>query len=267
MKIKAHVPTQQYGFIEISGEPSEKAEIERLYNHYAEKPIIFKSDSNEGFKRIETFTGETVLYNDDLHEYRDLQGNVLLGGSTYAQQFSKPFDAEALLPKCANAWGVEESAIADIWDMNRDTSNHFGTAIHNALESAHRNWKTGETIKGKKKGATENYSLPKSPVIRKAVVAFTKEYGTDALPEVFVSDVSKGRAGQIDRLVVDESKKTCRVQDFKTSAQDKDTTLTYQHQLSFYASMLKGWTVEGLDIFYWDGDNWTKKTLKVLEVK
>ena len=63
--------------------------------------------------------------------------------------------------------------------------------------------------------------------------------------------------------------KTCRVQDYKTSLPEPGKILVYQHQLSYYASCLTkaGWTVEGLDIFFYDGTSWTKKSLKVLEVK
>jgi len=269
MKITAHIPVQTYGFIEIEGEPSEKAEIERLYNEYAEKPVKFKTDtSNAGFVNVKTFTGETIQYNAVDHEYRDLAGNKLLGGSTYAAQFSKPFNKATMLPRCAKAWGVEESVISDIWDMNKDTSNLLGSAIHLGLELAHKHAKDGETIKKNKKDQDTNYALPKSPIVRKAVESFIAKYGLDALPEVFVSDVANKKVGQIDRLVI-TGDNTCRVQDYKSSLPETDKMIVHQHQLSYYASCLTkvGWTVEGLDIFFYDGDKWTKKTLKVLEVK
>jgi len=268
MKITAHIPVQTYGFIEIEGEPSEKAEIERLYNEYAEKPVKFKGTSNAGFVNVKTFTGETIQYNAVDHEYRDLAGNKLLGGSTYAAQFSKPFNKATMLPRCAKAWGVEESVISDIWDMNKDTSNLLGSAIHLGLELAHKHAKDGETIKKNKKDQDTNYALPKSPIVRKAVESFIAKYGTDAQAEVFVSDVATKKVGQIDRLVI-TGDKTCRVQDYKSSLPETDKMIVHQHQLSYYASCLTkvGWTVEGLDIFFYDGDKWTKKTLKVLEVK
>lgn len=268
MKITAHIPVQTYGFIEIEGEPSEKAEIERLYNEYAEKPVKFKGTSNAGFVNVKTFTGETIQYNAVDHEYRDLAGNKLLGGSTYAAQFSKPFNKATMLPRCAKAWGVEESVISDIWDMNKDTSNLLGSAIHLGLELAHKHAKDGETIKKNKKDQDTNYALPKSPIVRKAVESFIAKYGLDALPEVFVSDVANKKVGQIDRLVI-TGDNTCRVQDYKSSLPETDKMIVHQHQLSYYASCLTkvGWTVEGLDIFFYDGDKWTKKTLKVLEVK
>jgi len=234
--------------------------------------VKFKGSSNAGFVNVKTFTGETIQYNAVDHEYRDLAGNKLLGGSTYAAQFGKHFDAKMLLPRCSKAWGIDEEVIQDIWDMNRDTSNLLGSAVHLGLELAHKHMKNGTIIANNKKDQVENYALPKSPIVRKAVKAFIAKYGLDALPEVFVSDVANKKAGQIDRLVI-TGDKTCRVQDYKTSAQDKDTELTYQHQASYYASCLTkaGWTVEGIDIFYYGEYNgvmdWKKKSLKVLEVK
>jgi len=85
---------------------------------------------------------------------------------------------------------------------------------------------------------------------------------------VFVSDVANKKVGQIDRLVITGDKK-CRVQDYKTSLPEPDKMIVHQHQLSYYASCLTkaGWTVEGIDLYFYDGDKWTKKSLKVLEVK
>jgi len=263
MKINLHIPIQQYGFVEATD--VDPADVERIYNQYAEKPISLKSGS---FVTVQTFTGETIQYNKDTHVYKDMQDNKLLGGSTYAKQFEEPFNKETILPRCAKAWQVEASVIEDIWDMNRQTSILLGSAIHLGLELAHKHAKDGAIITENKKGQEDNYALPKSPIVRKAVLAFIKAYGLDALPEVFVSDVANKRAGQIDRLKI-TGDKTCRVQDYKTSPPEPDEILVHQHQLSYYASCLteKGWTVEGLDIFFYDGDKWTIKSLEVLGVR
>ena len=144
MKYTFHSPTQQFGYFEVgSDDVKDLPEMARLYNEYAEKPVKFKTDtSNAGFVNVKTFTGETIQYNAVDHEYKDLAGNKLLGGSTYAKQFGKQFDKATMLPRCAKAWGVEESVISDIWDMNKDTSNLLGSAIHLGLELAHKHAKT-----------------------------------------------------------------------------------------------------------------------------
>ncbi len=293
MKIElgATIPTTQYGNlqprfeIEVEDKDALKTfkELEKrmiqIWDRYADKPLrtspeALQSTKDDFVERV-TFTGETILWSESKHEYRDLDGKVLLGGSTYAHQFEKEFDLKMMLPRCSKAWGVSEEVIADIWSKNSQVSTSFGDALHKALESIHIHYGAGEQIRRMKKqkaGAErlENGAIPRQPVLRKAILAFVDQFGIDALPEVLISDVANGRAGSIDRLkILDKDKKICRVQDYKTSAMDSDKTLVYQHQLSFYAKILqeKGWTVAGLDIFDWDGDKWTLQELEIKEVK
>jgi len=264
MKYTFHVPTQQYGYLEISGEETDLPQMEQAYNRYAETPINFKKGN---FVTLESFTGETVLYDELNHEYKDGHGNPLIGGSTYAKQFEKPFNAEQILPVCAKAWNVSEKEIKDIWDKNAKVSTSFGESIHTAIESYHLYHKQGKQIKDNKKDQATNYALPKNGLLRKAVESFVKEFGADATPEVLVSDVKNGRVGQIDLLKIIENK-VCRVQDIKTSVMDKDKMKVYQRQLSYYAHILMahGYTVEGLDIFGYEGE-WKHTKLEVLDIK
>jgi hypothetical protein len=227
-------------------------------------PVISESD----FKQIKTFTGETILFDSISHTYRTLDGIKMVSGSEYAKQFVKPFDKAMSLMVCAKAWGVRPQVIADIWEMNADISRNYGTSLHKALELAHKHYKTGEKIKSVKKGATENYALPKMPHIRFATELFGRMFSFGGMPELFVSDTKGLRVGQIDRLeILDDINKICRVQDYKTTTKmDKNKLLSYQHQMSFYAHILinKGWTVEALDLFNFDGNNWERLVLPVL---
>ncbi len=292
MKIElgATIPTVQYGNLQPKLELETTKEnydrdmralegkMKELWDRYSEKPLTTHGEALQGtaddFVERVTFTGETILWSESKHEYRDLDGKVLLGGSTYAHQFEKEFDLKMMLPRCSKAWGVSEEVIADIWSKNSQVSTSFGDALHKALESIHIHYEDGEKIRRMKKqkaGAErlENGAIPRQPVLRKAILAFVDQFGIDALPEVLISDVKNGRAGSIDRLkIIDKEKKICRVQDYKTSAMDSDKTLVYQHQLSFYAKILQemGWTVAGLDIFDWDGDKWTLQELEIKEV-
>ena len=237
--------------------------IARAFDNDSE-PVI--SDAN--FKQIKTFTGETILYDAISHTYRTLDGQKMTSGSEYAKQFAKPFNREASLAVCARAWNVRESLIADIWSMNAEISRGYGTALHKALELAHKHYKTGDKIMRVKKSAKDNYALPKMPHIRRATELFGKTFGFGGRPELFVSDVEGLRVGQIDRLeIIDDLNKICRVQDYKTTTKmDKQKILEYQHQMSFYADILakKGWTVEALDLFNFDGENWERIALPVL---
>lgn len=226
--------------------------------------------SPPNFKAVRTFTNETIYYDDDSHSYRTLDGESMVSGSEFAKRFSKPFDKGMALTVTSRAWDIKQSIIAEIWEMNGEISRGYGTALHKALELAHKHWKTGEAIKLKKKDATENYALPKMPHLRKAVELFGKTYGFSGLPELFVSDSASRRVGQIDRLeILDHINKVCRVQDYKTTTKmDKEKIREYQYQMSFYADILrvKGWTVEALDLFAWDGEQWERIVLSVLDI-
>lgn len=143
-----------------------------------------------------------------------------------------------------------------------------------------------EVLKTKTK-VGPNKALSSNPFLKYLVESFHNEFGGDyeRLSEVFVWDEGLKLCGSIDRLqVIDRKKKIVRIQDFKTDGDihgDKypnadspfkgigkkalkegkkekpntvENTLLGLHwlQLSFYAFILslKGWKVEGLDIFW-----------------
>lgn len=277
-ELTAVIPTVQYGNMQpriiLEGEDINElhakadAFMQERWKEYGGAPLAKKE---AGGKKVLTFTGEDVMYNDETHEYFDMKGNVLLSGSTYAKRFTKEFDKAKMIPRCAKAWNVPEEAVSAIWDLNAKVSTEYGSSIHTALELYHRYHVDGATIQQNKKGAGDaNYVLPKNAHIRQAVLSFVEKFGTNGLPEVFVSDVANGRVGQIDRLeILDEEKKIARVQDYKSNNEmDDDKMLGYQHQLSFYANILKahGWTIPGLDLFHFLEGEWHHTELPVLDL-
>lgn len=234
------------------------------------------------FGKVRTFTGEEILYDDISHTYKTLDNKLMLSGSYYAHNFVKDFPKEHVLKALEAKWGVSAGILDDIWSMSGDISTSFGTSIHKGLELAHKYWQHGESI-SKQKGLDYNYCLPKHPVVKSIVQCFVDEFGTNALPEVFLSDTERLMCGQVDRLeIIDQEAMICRVQDYKTTL-DKDSkgevtaTLSaekireYQHQMSFYSHILMkfGWTVEGIDLFVYDFEQhkWLKTPLEVLELK
>lgn len=273
--IEATIPVVQYGNIKpmievdsIEAEDEAIDTIKRLWQRFGETAI---KDKTGGGVKMDTFTGETVIFNEANHTYTDLEGNALLSGSKYADKFSPKFDMAMLLPKTAKAWEVPEEIIKEMWKNSGDVSTSYGSAIHTALEVYHKFHTWGKMIQDKK-GLEHNYVLPKNKYLRDIVLAFVEKFGTDALSEVLISDVANKMAGSIDRLeILDEAKKTARVGDFKTNYDmDKKKILKYQKQLSFYAHILinKGWTITGLDLYYLDQDDgWVKTELEVLELE
>jgi len=285
-KIEATIPTTQYGNIrptfELENDGEESLALEKLHAlwaKYGEKPLNVSTGQIEGNKRKpeagsvpleerQTFTREVIMWDEAAHKYYDKEGNVLMSASQYAEKNSPKFDLDMMLPKTAKSWDVEEAALKDVWKMNSDISNHWGSAIHKALELYHQYHSLGEKVQQKKE-LDINYVLPKNSYLRKIVLEFVDSYGADALSEVLVSDVANGMAGTIDRLSVNGKK--VRIGDYKTNAEmDSKKLLKYQKQLSFYAHILinKGYEVEGLDLYYLNADDgWSLQTLELLPLE
>jgi len=233
----------------------------KLYSNA--KPKAKAKVAGSVFERIETFTGEVILYDDITHTYKTLEDVIMTSGSQWAEQQGDGFPKNLILPRTSKAWGIPEDVIDDMWIMNGDVSKAFGTAVHKALEYIHRYHIEGEQIQ-KLKGLDENYCLPKSPYLRQVVTRFVDEFGLDAMPEVFLSDIERNMVGQVDLLkIINLESKVCRVQDFKTTVKiDNKKLKEYQLQMSFYADILRsmGWTVLGLDLFIWvhEDNRWKK---------
>lgn len=247
MKITAHVPVQQYGFVEIEGEPSDAKEIERLYNHYAETPVNFKNGNR---KLLKAFCGGEVYYDESAHVYTNEAGEVYLSGSQYAETFRKPFDkqkiAELMASKVESATPEE---IIRMWELKSQVSMDFGNAIHKALQLY-------EQFNGLADALNKTTHSHDHPIIKHAVDGFMEAYKEEkALSEVLVVDHKAKRAGQIDRLVI-LGDKHCRVEDFKTNADIKKDLPIYWKQLEFYMSILEanGWKCEKSIIHHYDGE-------------
>lgn len=248
MKITAHVPTQQYGFIEIEGEPTEREQIQTLYNFYAETPINFRTAKLDR-PLLKAFVGGEVYYDDLSHTYSNEAGEIYLSGSKYAEQFRKPFDKRGIANKMAEKYGVDAQDIIAMWELKGDVSKGFGTAMHASLE-----------LYGKYRGLAtaleRDTAMHDHPVIKTAVTAFYEGREKEkAEYEALIVDHNAKHAGQIDRLLITGNKR-CRVQDYKTNADITKDLDVYWKQLQFYADILTagGWVVEGLDIFHWDGE-------------
>jgi len=281
-KLGATIPTVQYGNltpeIEVEGKtigPLHKKAMEHIqavWDEYGDKPLTKNGEAPKDgieFKEVTSFTGEVILWSDYLHEYRALDGTKLTSGSTYAALLDKPFNAALLSEKSGNAWGVDKDELAELWKMNGRLATEYGTALHTALEMYHRFHQMGEIV-AQVKDLEDNYCLPKNEYLKKAVLDFVDLFGADAESEVFVTDVKNKMAGQIDRLqVLDMEKKVCRLGDYKSNAEMKKTKLkTYTNQMSFYSKAIQnhGWTVEGLDLFHYDGDKWHKFELEEVDI-
>lgn len=273
LTISATIPTQQYAnmipsiTVEMDDDDNYEAaealalaKIQELSTRFAEPGKSLVDSSHNVLKDI---FGQSINFDELSHTYTNDSGQVYLSGSVYAERFSKEFPADIISKKMADKSGVDQQHILDAWKAKADVSKGFGTAIHLALENHAKYKDMSATLE-------KEYHLHDHPIINKCVVSFFKGREKEiALTEALVIDHDRRLAGTIDRLLlVDKKKKICRVQDYKTNSVLDDKKLAvYWHQLSFYSSVLqaKGWTVEGLDVFHWNG-KWTTYQSEVLEV-
>lgn len=267
MKFKFHIPTQQYGFVEIEGTEKERDKMERLYNSYAEEPVNFQKGDLE---KLETFTGEIVYFNKIAHTYQDENGNIMMSGSRYKKSLEKPFDFENISKAVAKKYDVEQQDIKDMWKQSGEISRAFGNAIHYAIEGYIRHREVGKIVDEQiDDDNLKSYHLPKHPWLRQVVESFPLK-DENIIPEALVSDVKNLRAGHIDGIhIIDEDKKICEVIDIKSDGKIEDTYQAHFHQLSFYAHILMahGWKVNKLSIWNYNESGWSSFDSKVLKLK
>ncbi len=280
MKIElgATIPTVQYGNLQPKLELETTKEnydrdmralegkMKELWDRYSEKPLTTHGEAlgstTDDFVTITPFVGKDFLYNDYRHEYRTLDGKPMLSGSAFAEQYTKPFNKEAILPVFAKKHGVNPALIGDMWRLKAEVSTTFGTAIHKALEFV---GKHGDTM------VATSTEFTMHPTIKPIVEAFYRGRENErAEYEIFVEH--DGKVGQIDRLIITGDKR-CIIEDWKTNADmDKgsgkmlapyeklsDTAINhYRLQLTFYKKIMEGngWIVEELRLQHWT-DKWT----------
>ena len=226
--------------------------------------------------------------------HKSLEG--YLSGSKFPEQFYAPFDEEKILEAMVAKYGVKAEELKAMWAINSEVSTGYGTAIHAALENYDRNFELGEKVRNYVKKPTKkepegilsaNKALNRNPFLQKIVNDFHELFGGDYIRfnEEFVWDKGLKLCGSIDRIkVIDLKKRIIRIQDFKTDADVHETkyqltTSPFYHltqgenptmgkelldyhwlQLSFYAFILQraGWKVEGLDVYWVNGEKLAK---------
>lgn len=227
---------------------------------------------------------------EEVDGHKRLEG--YLSGSKFPEQFYAPFDEENILDAMVKKYDVKKEDLLAMWAVNSDTSTNFGNSIHYAMENYDRNHVLGEKVRNYVKKPTKanpegvlsaNKALNRNPFLQKIVNDFHEKFGGDYIRfnEEFIWDKGLKLCGSVDRIkVVDLKKRIIRIQDFKTDADVNETkyqlttspfyaltqgenpvmgkTLLDYHwlQLSFYAFILQraGWTVEGLDVYWVNGE-------------
>lgn len=245
-------------------ESVEEGDLTQLWlRAYSKTPL-----DDDSFKEIESFTGEKVLWSEYLHVCTDLQGNELMGGSTYASLGEKEFDSERIAKAWAKKNGYNTSDVLDYWNDLSQISMDYGTAVHKAME-LYCKW---HQIIG------HEDALPRVPHLREAVKSYLKVSDfNNCIAEPLITDVEKGMSGWIDTLrFVD--KKTVIIEDFKTNTFKDDKQYyakwdgklkSYKRQMDYYGTILEnfGYSVKDCIVWHWHEGKWDKHKLGFTKVK
>lgn len=223
---------------------------------YSKTPL-----DDDSFVEIESFTGERVLWSEYLHVCTDLQGNELMGGSTYASLGEKEFDSENIAKKWAKKNGYNTTDVLAFWNDLSQISMDYGTAVHKGMELYSKHHK-----------AFGNDALPRVPHLREAVKKFLEVSDfNNCIAEPLITDTEKGMSGWIDNLRFIDAK-TVIIEDFKTNTFKDDKQYyskwegklkTYKRQMDYYGTILenKGYTVPNTIVWHWYQGKWNKHEL------
>jgi hypothetical protein len=273
---------------EISAQYSEAGKALPQLHATSQEDMVFKHQNTEVLASY--VTGGTANFDKVAHVYTNQFGQKFLSGSEFAGMFVEEFNADYIIPKMEAKYLVAGSDIKDMWALNAAASCSVGDAIHQGMELYGKYRTIGEAIDAGKPEKEQKFShLHKNPIIGQAVAQFFSQpahANEEAFYEAFVVSNDAMLCGSIDRLkIINLTNKVCRVQDWKTNTdiQKKgspkflkapfNSTLNikineYWLQLSFYAHILKlaGWTVEGLDIFHYNGQTWDEYSHDVIDI-
>lgn len=302
-KVTAVIPTAQYANlqpeIEVETDSFEQArdfampKIEEIWAKYCEPGRELKPRESTGtvagvaLEVLEsTVTGGKAFFDPAAHVYTNQFGQQFLSGSKFAEGFSPAFNADFIVPKMEAKYGVPGDDIKAMWAAKAEASCSIGDAIHKALEMYGKYEYVGLVLDdGKKIEEQKQSHIHDNPILLQAVTRFYADRQDEkALYEAFIVNNDAMLCGSIDRLLI-TGEHSCRVQDFKTNGNLakkgspkmlsapfdnlENTTLNkYWLQLSFYAHILalSGWTVEGLDIFHYDGTMWNEYSHRVIDI-
>lgn len=238
----------------------DKVEVGDLIQLWLEVEVPSIQDST--FEQVTSFTGEKVQWSEFHHSCLDLEGNILLGGSTYMKQVvGGNFDTIA--KNYAIKHNLKKQDVLDYWTSLMNVAGSYGSTIHKAME----HYAKFEPIVG------HEQALPRQLHLREIVESFLSVSNMkNCIVEPLITDIKMGMSGWIDLLRFIEGK-TVWIEDYKTAEADpvkwKKKLKEYAHQLNFYGTILTnfGYTVEKLIIWHWTGSQWEADVLAFVPIE
>jgi len=207
----------------------------------------FDIDLDENIVLMESFNeGVVVEFDKEDHVYT-YGKETLLSPSTYANDDS--FKRDEVAGYCAKAWDMQAGDVIEMWKSTGNISAGMGSQIHNCLE----HYTTFSKLLPADK---KDKAMPKHIILKNIINGYLDlDLEGEVIPEVFLTYISSGLAGQLDELrIIDAEKKICDVADFKINVESKKKVKKYADQLFLYAHMLiqTGWIVRNVYVLAYE---------------
>lgn len=232
---------------------------------------LHKEKPKDPRKQLKSFNEKKIIFFDPVEHIYTYNDKVLKSATVFAKDFEEKFDSSSVSLTCSDKWGIDQESILDLWSSNGNTASGFGTTMHAIMEHYYTYKSLGQEIQ-EAAGKEYNAALPNHPFLRNLILELEdiKEDG-ECYQEALVSSVKYGLCGLVDDLlIVDRKKKICRIRDYKFTydilVNNKELKAPFSYlganklaknylQLSFYGFLmqLSGWSIQGIDIFNWDG--------------
>ena len=238
--------------------------------------ILPISDRLKHMKRLDSpYTQKTILFDERHHRYFDEEGNPLQSGSGFEEEQVGTPDLSFAAKAIAKATGLQQSEVQDLWDKHGEASRDFGTLLHNCLDYYFSNYfKMCQYAINRELDMSATLFFPAT--VGKIIDAYADFINEEDIAasetETFIQWGSC--CGVVDRIhYLDEN--TCEIIDYKTTSNDEVVKTKdfgeldkYTLQQNFYRSILEhyGLTVEAMKLHVWDGDKWSEKTLKRVDL-
>lgn len=243
---------------------------------YGDDSAIDPADMRDLERQNVVFGDAEYVYFDTVnHKAYDELGHELLSGSRAEHLFLPDLDLRYAAKALSKSTGAKVDDIMALWDIKRDLAADQGTLIHEALEKYLKYSPVMRQIdENKEREHTAKNWMPEA--IGEIVDKFVEASGLKECSNVEVRVKSGTRTGIIDCLLIDETSKRFTIYDYKITSEIKEVKyrvfgkkLKYEVQQNFYREILEdlGYKCDGLYLWQWNGKEWSKHKLEIINVK
>ena len=209
------------------------------------------------------------------HVYYDEDGNQMISGSVYEEQFSPQANFSYAAKAMAKSTGIKADDILALWDENRDLSASYGTLIHKGLETYFKNYELMirlDTHKARAHTATTYMPQAVGSIVDKYIALKPDDFPARCSAEVFVRHGN--RCGFVD--LIEETDAGLVTHDYKFINQLKQVKYQkyglhdkYTLQQNFYREVIEanGHTVVDMVLDTFVDGGWDEVPVKRIKLE